>query len=1213
MELLEQCQIWNENNEYQKIIDALEAVPAGERTPEMDSELARAYNNIAGPEERALYWKAIRLLEPHAEYFKDDHCWNFRMAYAYYYLDQEGMALRYFEKALEARPGDRDTQELIADCRQRLAMPRFAESFRERTAKAWDAFAREEAELRRMMDGDREGQNGREIIAKCEAILNLAFEQISFNLGFNGEKYELILTPEGDRLKLFELAYFQRRAPGAVTEKWNILVGRQPAAGCDLRSGGWEVSGGDVQVWAEKLDRGVGLTLYCEKLLPLLREEESRAWWMLSTLTDQVLGEIPGMRYIARFDVTDTPGDGKPIPLTELPGALEDMGLNLSLDPWDYLGSETVYQTEPDSDPDADWRMDVVEGSTCCPPLINGYLSGEDEGMDALHADGAAAGFLCYPLDGFDGEDRDSRREAFRAALESALTAQAGEDALTLTGSAAGLYCGYVDFIAWDLSAVLSAAVEFFQGTELPWASFHVFRRAVPTVRLLNREPQPQIHEETGSLLSQEEIETMESLVGEASGYYGRMFEYIRNFVEAGVQEGKFTRQQAQQDLQVALWYAYACLNMDEYEFYYRAAQWLPGSEKNAGGCGTWYYRYSVALMYCGRLEEARQYAEQGTREEPDYPWIWLQASKLRSHVGDRTGALEAVERGLALVPGDYEFQTLREEILSGATLEQMEYHWINPEADSRLQSGLDRNADSKQRVISCININQAGLASFMELFGLEESELVRDDPYCIFVRSVRDRSVEVVFRMNQAGLSKLDGGWLAVQKARLDDGRWLTLTIPDGEKGRLEAVLFDLDYSVTLVYEVEGEENRYFRARLNEDGTVEHIEKDENQSAGAPEYYSQDEMAAVEEHIRQYFGSFERVWHELASPDIHVDICLIPPGDERDYYTLVTMGMGAHRMNVPGELADHKLERAELAIALPPDWKLGEKDLADEQWYWPIRLLKVLARLPIQSDTWLGWGHTVDNQEAFAENTGLCAAMLISPQGVEEGAGVCALPDGSEVNFYQVIPLYREELRYKVAHEAEDLLEQLEGLSFVVDPDRPNAVEAEDADLEEAEPDETGEMDDGAWHIKRIREKHLPVEELNAFNHMAIYLRWCMEHDLMSLEFLERYGGLAQRFQEDLSELDLRPFIRDRLNGKLFFALFDDEGEAFARHYYGQGDTPCFPADIDSHALEYFGPARYHSAEFDDEAYLFVPFDEDYYQAMAKVIQARWDSWCCG
>ena len=37
------------------------------------------------------------------------------------------------------------------------------------------------------------------------------------------------------------------------------------------------------------------------------------------------------------------------------------------------------------------------------------------------------------------------------------------------------------------------------------------------------------------------------------------------------------------------------------------------------------------------------------------------------------------------------------------------------------------------------------------------------------------------------------------------------------------------------------------------------------------------------------------------------------PPSEERDYYTLVTMGMGAHRMNVPEELAEYKLERRSL------------------------------------------------------------------------------------------------------------------------------------------------------------------------------------------------------------------------------------------------------------------------------------------------------------
>ena len=70
--------------------------------------------------------------------------------------------------------------------------------------------------------------------------------------------------------------------------------------------------------------------------------------------------------------------------------------------------------------------------------------------------------------------------------------------------------------------------------------------------------------------------------------------------------------------------------------------------------------------MYCGQLEEALNYAEKGSQEDPDYPWIWLQLGKLRSHFGDKAGALEAVARGLALEPGDYEFLTLKKEIEAG-------------------------------------------------------------------------------------------------------------------------------------------------------------------------------------------------------------------------------------------------------------------------------------------------------------------------------------------------------------------------------------------------------------------------------------------------------------------------------------------------------------------------------------------------------------------
>ena len=201
------------------------------------------------------------------------------------------------------------------------------------------------------------------------------------------------------------------------------------------------------------------------------------------------------------------------------------------------------------------------------------------------------------------------------------------------------------------------------------------------------------------------------------------------------------------------------------------------------------------------------------------------------------------------------------------------------------------------------------------------------------------------------------------------------------------------------------------------EDDSCDHSDNDDTQDEeefSNPEVYTEEEMEAVEGHIEQYFGKVENVFHELVSPDIHVDICVVPPSEERDYYTLVTMGMGAHRMNVPEELAEYKLERAELAIALPADWKLDQESMKNEKWYWPIRLLKVLARLPIASDTWLGFGHTMDNEEDFAENTKLCAAILTGPQSTADGSEVCTLPGGGEVNFYQAIPLYRDELEYK-------------------------------------------------------------------------------------------------------------------------------------------------------------------------------------------------------
>ncbi len=298
MDILEQCQKWHENDKHQKIIDALEIIPAEERTPEIDMELARAYNNLGDPdnlEGRKLLHQALELMQSHEEELGDTYSWNFRMGYAYFYLEQEGRALRYFEKALELHPGDdpklntrQDIEELIDWCQKRISMPQFSECFRERTEIWWETFAEMEAQLRQMIDDDKDHIHGAELVAQMQETLNLVFDEISFEMGFNGEKHELILTPEGDKVKLFELVYFQKHAPKEILEHWNILVRRQSVENIGLRAGEWDISGDDVQIWLEDIgENRFALETYCEKLLPMLVEEEGRVWWMLTTLTDQ--------------------------------------------------------------------------------------------------------------------------------------------------------------------------------------------------------------------------------------------------------------------------------------------------------------------------------------------------------------------------------------------------------------------------------------------------------------------------------------------------------------------------------------------------------------------------------------------------------------------------------------------------------------------------------------------------------------------------------------------------------------------------------------------------------------------------------------------------------------------------------------------------------------------------------------------------------------
>ena len=110
---------------------------------------------------------------------------------------------------------------------------------------------------------------------------------------------------------------------------------------------------------------------------------------------------------------------------------------------------------EPNEDPEADWRLDTIAGSTCCAALINGYLNNDNDYMDDLHADGAVEGFFCYPLDTLREEEGSQKIFDFRDQLEGVFTTDEGMEVLTLTGGPSGIYYGYVYFIWWYIRTEL--------------------------------------------------------------------------------------------------------------------------------------------------------------------------------------------------------------------------------------------------------------------------------------------------------------------------------------------------------------------------------------------------------------------------------------------------------------------------------------------------------------------------------------------------------------------------------------------------------------------------------------------------------------------------------------------------------------------------------------------------------------------------------------
>lgn len=145
--------------------------------------------------------------------------------------------------------------------------------------------------------------------------------------------------------------------------------------------------------------------------------------------------------------------------------------------------------------------------------------------------------------------------------------------------------------------------------------------------------------------------------------------------------------------------------------------------------------------------------------------------------------------------------------------------------------------------------------------------------------------------------------------------------------------------------------------------------------------------------------------------------------------------------------------------------------------------------------------------------------------------------------------------------------------------------------------------IDNGFNHFIKIRNKNLNLDNKVGYNHLAVLLRYFYEKDLLNKKLLKDVPEIKE-FIEDKKDLRVLLDTNKILRGQICIDYFDKSIKEFIDKFYqfGVTDLKYYPACVDQVAKDYF-KEDYNNPKYLGDAYLFVPYDEEYYKNLSKYI----------
>lgn len=345
-------------------------------------------------------------------------------------------------------------------------------SFKERVGKFWDAFTEKESEVREKI----ESKIDRDILIQfVDDILSIAFHKTFFELGVNEQgKYELILTPEGDRARLFQLEYWLKQAPAVLLDKWNFYSSKPAKA-----KGDFSISMFDITLAADNVvlyygvdekHQRVNLQVECSQLMKL---EENKKYSMFFIYLDQLIGEAYTMEYIGAIDFVASPKGMKKIAAQDLKKLMDD---TIVAQGWFHIENICErcagYEMVPSKAKDWQLREDIYIAYSSCFPVLNAFYSKSTDLFSSFYIDGVVFGFLFYENINVPKD----RMVPFRTEIEDQILSVAkAEKVADSIGGATGFYFSYMDFIIYDIDAFHVIAKEILDKYKFKEAGFSNF------------------------------------------------------------------------------------------------------------------------------------------------------------------------------------------------------------------------------------------------------------------------------------------------------------------------------------------------------------------------------------------------------------------------------------------------------------------------------------------------------------------------------------------------------------------------------------------------------------------------------------------------------------------------------------------------------------------------------------------------------------------